>query len=180
VAFAATSGLLAFCLGAALGNVVRGVPLKEDRSFFEPLWTDFQVGKQTGILNWYTLLVAATAVLALAAVGVYPYVVPGRDPALGLTVYEAAAPRSGLDLGTCWWIPGMLLACGYTFYVYTSLPAIVSVHDTPDHEEPLVVFAPPQEFPLSMRKRKRASRRAGQCRTPRWSYSGTLPMRRVQ
>src|ERR1700692_1573213 len=36
--FAFSSGLLAIFYGAALGNVVRGVPLKADGTFFEALW----------------------------------------------------------------------------------------------------------------------------------------------
>jgi len=42
--------------GAALANVVRGVPLDASGYFFEPLWTNFQVGEQTGILDWYRFL----------------------------------------------------------------------------------------------------------------------------
>jgi len=232
VAFAAASVLLGVCLGAALGNIVRGVPFKEDGTFFEPLWTDFRVGQETGILDWYTVLVAMTAVLALAhhgalwlkartdeaveeragrlagrlwplvvmlsiattiatvvvqpnvreslaarpwgvvfvgvavtgligahvlrqrgrdfpaflasgaylygmvalaAVGIYPYVLPGRDPALGLTVHAAATSKTGLVLGVYWWIPGILLACGYTAYVYWTMPAKLSLRDAANH-----------------------------------------------
>jgi cytochrome d ubiquinol oxidase subunit II len=66
VALSLSSLLLALFLGTALGNVVRGVPLDNKGSFFEPLWTDFRVGQQTGIVDWYTLLTGVTAVLALA------------------------------------------------------------------------------------------------------------------
>ncbi len=66
VAVSVSSLLLALCLGAALGNVVRGVPLNERGVFFEPLWTNFRVGDQTGILDWYTVLVGLAAVVALA------------------------------------------------------------------------------------------------------------------
>jgi len=232
VAFAGASVLLTVCLGAALGNVVRGVPLKGDGTFFEPLWTDFRVGDQTGILDWYTVLVALTAVLALthhgalwlntrtdgaveeragrlagrlwplvvilsiattlatvvvqpnvreslaarpwgavfvgvavaglmgaralrrrgrglqaflasavylygmvalAAIGVYPYVLPGRDPAMGLTVQGAATWETGLVIAMYWWIPGMLLASGYTLYVYSRMPSKFSVRDAAHH-----------------------------------------------
>ncbi len=64
--FSIGSLLLAVCLGAALANVVRGVPLDDKGVFFEPLWTDFRVGRETGILDWYTVLVGVTAALALA------------------------------------------------------------------------------------------------------------------
>ena len=41
--FALGSTLLSIFLGAALGNVVRGVPLNEKGYFFEPLWTSFTI-----------------------------------------------------------------------------------------------------------------------------------------
>jgi cytochrome d ubiquinol oxidase subunit II len=69
VAFSASSLLLAFFFGAALGNLVRGLPLTKEGDFFEPLWTDFRVGDETGILDWYTLLVGVTATVALALHG---------------------------------------------------------------------------------------------------------------
>ena len=58
VIFSVSSVLLCIFLGAALGNVVRGVPLRPDQYFFEPLWTNFRVGTDNGILDWYTLSVA--------------------------------------------------------------------------------------------------------------------------
>jgi len=54
--FALGSTLLAVFLGAALGNVVRGVPLGADGYFFEPLWTSFTVEPDAGILDWFTVL----------------------------------------------------------------------------------------------------------------------------
>ena len=65
--FALASILLAVFFGAALGNVVRGVPFDASGNFFEPLWTNFIPSGNTGILDWYTILigVAALAVLAL-------------------------------------------------------------------------------------------------------------------
>jgi len=63
VTFSAASVLLAIFFGAALGNVVRGVPLGSDGYFFEPLFTNWRVGPAPGILDWYTVL---TGVVALA------------------------------------------------------------------------------------------------------------------
>src|ERR1700739_3366911 len=63
--FSASSLLLAIFFGAALANVVRGVPLDQSGYFFEPLWTNFRLGEQTGILDWYTILVGVLALLAL-------------------------------------------------------------------------------------------------------------------
>jgi cytochrome d ubiquinol oxidase subunit II len=69
VAFSAASALLALFFGAALGNLVRGLPLQENGEFFEPLWTNFKVGDATGILDWYTLLVGITATASLGLHG---------------------------------------------------------------------------------------------------------------
>src|ERR1700692_605135 len=67
--FCASSLLLAVFFGAALANVVRGVPLDASGYFFEPLWTNFQLGDDVGILDWYTVLVGVLSLLALAMHG---------------------------------------------------------------------------------------------------------------
>ena len=67
--FSVSSILLAIFFGAALGNVVRGVPLDASGYFFEPLWTNFKLGPQTGILDWYTVLTGVVALVTLAAHG---------------------------------------------------------------------------------------------------------------
>lgn len=232
VAFGVASLLLGIFFGAALGNIVRGVPLQADGTFFEPLWTNFMLGENTGVLDWYTVLTAITAAAALAhhgalwlvartdaavqerarqtasrlwpvvlilsfiltaisfnvqpnvvesfkahpwglllaagafaglvgtklcrqagnartafrasalylygmiacaAMGIYPYALPGRDPELGLTVTEAASAPYGLKVALYWWIPGMLLACGYFIFLYSRMPATFSVHDSDEH-----------------------------------------------
>jgi cytochrome bd ubiquinol oxidase subunit II len=67
--FALSSALLAIFYGAALANVLRGVPLQPDGSFFAPLWTNWRVGPQPGILDWYTVIGGLTALVALAVHG---------------------------------------------------------------------------------------------------------------
>jgi cytochrome bd ubiquinol oxidase subunit II len=67
--FCGSSALLAIFFGAALGNVVRGVPLGADGYLFEPLWTNFRVGTNTGILDWYTVLTGVIALVTLTAHG---------------------------------------------------------------------------------------------------------------
>jgi cytochrome d ubiquinol oxidase subunit II len=64
--FGLASLLLAIFYGAALGNVVRGVPFDAEGRFFEPLWTDFRPSGRTGILDFYTLLTGLAALAALA------------------------------------------------------------------------------------------------------------------
>jgi cytochrome d ubiquinol oxidase subunit II len=68
-AFGGASFLLAVFLGAALGNVVRGVPLDTRGDFFLPLWTNFNIGTDVGILDWFTVLVGLLATLTLAMHG---------------------------------------------------------------------------------------------------------------
>jgi cytochrome d ubiquinol oxidase subunit II len=66
VVFSLSSLLLAVFLGAALGNVVRGVPLSGDGYFFTPLWTSFRISsEELGILDWYTVTVGITSLVAL-------------------------------------------------------------------------------------------------------------------
>jgi len=72
--FCGSSLLLTIFFGAALGNVVRGVPLGPDEYFFEPLWTNFRAnqgmaGTNNGILDWYTLLTGVIALVTLTAHG---------------------------------------------------------------------------------------------------------------
>ena len=225
--FSAASLLLAVFYGAALGNVVRGVPLDASGYFFEPLWTNFQLGDHTGILDWYTVLVGVQALivlvmhgglwvqhktsgavseraakvtnaawwgvlvltalvtfvtfrvqpqvianfltwpagyilplLALAGLagvqfelrrnnqlnaffascayilgmltsvvfGIYPLVLPARDPAFSLTVQGAKAGAYGLKVGLIWWVIGMILATVYFVYVYRSFAGKVPVN----------------------------------------------------
>jgi len=213
--FALGSTLLAIFFGAALGNVVRGVPLDQAGYFFLPLWTNFMPGRDSGILDWYTVSIGVAAAVTLtmhgalwvalktegevqrrskqvarrmwlsvaaltvlitalsfkvqphlfanfgahswgyvfpmlalagligvrlsrrellaflssaayiagmltsAAFGVYPYVLASNgDPSVGLTIYNSSAPHYGLNIGLRWFIPGMVLAAAYFFFVY--------------------------------------------------------------
>lgn len=68
--FAGASITLTIFYGAALGNVVRGVPLDRDGIFFLPLWTTFTpTSAELGVLDWYTVLIGLTAAAALAMHG---------------------------------------------------------------------------------------------------------------
>src|ERR1700758_4546071 len=69
VVFSLSSALLAIFFGAALGNVIRGVPLGPDGYFFEPLWTNWRVGPNPGILDWYTVLAGVVALSTLTLHG---------------------------------------------------------------------------------------------------------------
>jgi cytochrome d ubiquinol oxidase subunit II len=229
--FSISSLLLAIFFGAALANVVRGVPLDQSGYFFEPLWTNFRLGEQTGILDWYTVLVGVQALLVLmmhgslwlqwktdgnlnqraarlagwcwwgvlvltafvtaltfsiqpqvsvnfktwpigfilpllavaglagiqfglrrknernaflsscayllgmltsVVFGVYPMVLPARNPVYALTVQNAKAGDYGLKVGLAWWLVGMALAAFYFTQVYRSFAGKVSA-DSASH-----------------------------------------------
>jgi cytochrome bd ubiquinol oxidase subunit II len=64
------STLLAIFYGAAMANVIRGVPLDQNHFFFAALWTDFSpYSSNPGILDWYTVLVGLLALTTLTAHG---------------------------------------------------------------------------------------------------------------
>lgn len=67
--FCGASAALAIFLGAALGNVVRGVPLDAQGWFSLELFTDFSAREPVGILDWYTILIGVFAAAALAGHG---------------------------------------------------------------------------------------------------------------
>ena len=67
--FGIASALLAIFYGAALANVIRGVPLQADGYFFLPLWTNWTPGINPGILDWYTVIGGLVAIVALTLHG---------------------------------------------------------------------------------------------------------------
>jgi len=97
--FAMASLLLAVFYGAALGNVVRGVPLDSQGRFFEPLWTDFLPVGHTGILDWYTVLVGVTALAALTLHGA---------TWLAFKTEDALNERSRMWASWVWWLVALL------------------------------------------------------------------------
>src|SRR5687767_740375 len=64
-----SSTLLALLFGAALGNLIRGVPLRADGWFSLALFTDWSARPPVGILDWYTALAAVFALGMLALQG---------------------------------------------------------------------------------------------------------------
>jgi cytochrome d ubiquinol oxidase subunit II len=67
--FTLASALLPVLFGAALGNLVRGVPLTARGWFQLTLFTSFLPRDPVGILDWYTVLAGVLALVALAGQG---------------------------------------------------------------------------------------------------------------
>ncbi len=94
VVFSIASLLLAVFFGAALGNVVRGVPLDETGRFFSPLWTDFRPASGGGILDPYTILVGVSALAALVLHG---------GAWIAVKTNGLLQARARRVVSTCWW-----------------------------------------------------------------------------
>ena len=67
--FVFSNFLLAILLGAAAGNLARGVPLDAAGNFSMAFFTDFGVRGNVGLLDWYTVSLTVFAVCLLAAHG---------------------------------------------------------------------------------------------------------------
>jgi cytochrome d ubiquinol oxidase subunit II len=57
--------------------------------------------------------IALFAALATAAVGIFPNILPARDPNHSLSIYDATVSSHGLATALWWWLPGILLVAGY-------------------------------------------------------------------
>ncbi|MEY2807876.1 MAG: cytochrome d ubiquinol oxidase subunit [Planctomycetota bacterium] len=104
VLFSASSMLLPLLFGVALGNVLRGFPIDAGGQFSLGLFGDFDARGASGVLDWYTVLVGAMALVSLAHHG-----------ALWLA-HKAAEPvraRAARFAGRAWIAAALLwLACG--------------------------------------------------------------------
>lgn len=89
-----SSLLLAIFYGAALANVIRGVPLGTDGYFFLPLWTNWRIGPEPGILDWYTVIGGVVALVALALHGALYLAVKTEGP---------LQQRSRATANALWW-----------------------------------------------------------------------------
>ena len=119
--FSLSSALLAVFYGTALGNVLRGVPLGADGWFFEPLWTDFRLGPEPGVIDWYTVLVGGLACAALGAHGALW---------IALRTEDGLRDRARRTAGRFWWAAASLTAVVtlVTFRVQPSLPERLGAH----------------------------------------------------
>jgi len=112
--FGGASALLAIFFGAALGNVVRGVPLDASGYFFLPLWTNFGVTGELGILDWYTVIIGVAAFATLTLHGAL-WVALKTEGAL-----EERCRRLALQV---WWAVAVLvvLITGLSFRIQPQL-----------------------------------------------------------
>ncbi|MFZ0632559.1 MAG: cytochrome d ubiquinol oxidase subunit II [Acidobacteriaceae bacterium] len=126
--FFVASALLAIFFGAALANVIRGVPIGADDYFFLPLWTNWRVGATPGILDWYTVIGGVVALVALATHG-----------ALWLVLKAPGALEERARRAATWLWGALLLV------TLISLPATIAVRPSglDNYEANPVLFAIP-------------------------------------
>ena len=115
VIFCVSSALLAVFFGAALGNVIRGVPLGPNGYFFEPLWTNFRVGTENGILDWYTVMAGVVALVTLTIHGSL-YVV---------TKTEGDVARRARGIALALWPVLLVLTCVSLLATYYVRPQVL-------------------------------------------------------
>ncbi len=114
--FCLASILLSVFLGAALGNVIRGVSLDESGMFFLPLWTDFDLRGRVGILDWYTLTVGIFALVTLVQHGALW---------IALKTEDLLQRRARRVAAVAWWfVAGLtLLVTVFTMRVQPQIPS---------------------------------------------------------
>lgn len=81
--------LLAILIGAALGNVLRGVPLGADGKFALAFFTNFSPQGSVGILDWYTVSVAVFMLATFAAHGASGLAQKTEGPVHDLSIQTA-------------------------------------------------------------------------------------------
>jgi cytochrome d ubiquinol oxidase subunit II len=117
-----SSAMLAIFFGAALANVIRGVPIQADGYFFLPLWTNWKIGPEPGILDWYTVIGGVLALVALAVHGSL-YVAVKTDGELQLRARKAAGRLwIALLLLTMTSLPASVIARGDMLFNYRNYP----------------------------------------------------------
>jgi cytochrome d ubiquinol oxidase subunit II len=85
-----------------------------------------------GYAAFWASSVYLAGMLASAAFGIFPYVLPSNgDPRNGLTIYNTVAGSYGLMIGLRWWLPGMVLAVAYTVLVHLKFSGKVDI--SPHH-----------------------------------------------
>ena len=87
----------------------------------------FELRKRDERKAFFASCAYLTGMLTSVVFGVYPLVLPARNPVYSLTVSTAKAGDYGLKIGLAWWIIGILLAAGYFTYVYRSFAGKVVV-----------------------------------------------------
>jgi len=114
--FATGSTVLPVLFGAALGNLLRGLPIDRDGYFSLALFTDFSARPPVGTLDWYTVLAGVFGLLAIGGHGATFLAwktdgeVQSRSRRAALWLYGAVALSWPLMTATTWFVNANLFA----------------------------------------------------------------------
>jgi cytochrome bd ubiquinol oxidase subunit II len=117
--FFVASCLMPILLGAALGNVLRGVPLDQHGEFNLPLFADFAPHHPAGILDYYTVLVGLFVFVAIAAHGAL-FLSFKTDAAVQRRCRRLALPLWGITAGL--WILATWATAHVNPDIFSQLP----------------------------------------------------------
>jgi cytochrome d ubiquinol oxidase subunit II len=124
--------LLAILIGAALGNLLRGVPLVADGQFALAFFTDFTPRGRVGILDWFTVSVAFFMLMTLAAHGATALVLktegPVRDRSLRIagSLWKWVVALLVIITIESWWVrPGLFSGISQKPFVWLGLIGVV-------------------------------------------------------
>jgi cytochrome bd ubiquinol oxidase subunit II len=120
--FFLASALLAVFFGAALANVIRGVPIEANNYFFLPLWTDWRTGAHPGILDWYTVIGGLLAFLALAMHGALYLALKTDGPVQQRALVWSRRLWPAVVVGTLLSIPATVVARPSSLHNYCAHP----------------------------------------------------------
>jgi len=97
--FSFSSTVLAFIVGITAANVIRGVPLNANGDFILPLFTNFDVHGNVGLIDWFSLPIGLFTILVLGAHGA------------GYVAWKSQGPHRALAsrIAHRWWIASI---CG--------------------------------------------------------------------
>jgi cytochrome d ubiquinol oxidase subunit II len=87
----------------------------------------FEMVKRDERRSFFASCAYLAGMLTSVVFGLYPLVLPARNPVYSLTVASAKAGDYGLKVGAVWWTIGILLVAGYFTYVYRSFAGKVVV-----------------------------------------------------
>jgi cytochrome d ubiquinol oxidase subunit II len=93
----------------------------------------FELVKRDELKAFFASCAYLTGMLTSVVFGLYPLVLPARNPIYSLSVASAKAGDYGLKVGAVWWAIGILLVTGYFTYVYRSFAGKVAVAKDQTH-----------------------------------------------
>jgi cytochrome bd-type quinol oxidase subunit 2 len=99
----------------------RGVLARDATFVFGGLACALEFRRDKPLRAYLASGLALFAALATAAVGIFPNILPARDPNHGLSIYDSAVSRHGLAVALWWWLPGMLLVAGYFAFIHSRM-----------------------------------------------------------